>query len=127
MIKKFGISGINCEKPTNSCANNPCKNNGMCVSIPPNMFRCICSAGFYGQYCQDTVDPCSYQNCVRNFTGQILNVYGSPGTIRFDTYKACILNAWSSLNPSFELNPFNTVLTLESIQTALEFTDKINA
>ncbi|EEZ98818.2 protein crumbs [Tribolium castaneum] len=52
----------NCSIP-NICANNPCKNQGICTSWN-GYFNCSCSPGFTGQLCEIPVD--SQPNCNSN-------------------------------------------------------------
>ncbi|XP_029282995.1 coagulation factor VIIi [Cottoperca gobio] len=46
------------------CLVNPCRNNGSCVYMDTS-YRCYCSEGFEGQYCQTVIEDllkCLYQN-----------------------------------------------------------------
>ncbi|KAK5847412.1 hypothetical protein PBY51_016540 [Eleginops maclovinus] len=46
------------------CLENPCRNNGTCVFMDTS-YKCYCSEGFEGQYCQTVIEDalkCLYQN-----------------------------------------------------------------
>ncbi|CAH0559053.1 unnamed protein product [Brassicogethes aeneus] len=44
------------------CANNPCKNGGVCTSHL-GIFNCTCQPGFAGKVCQINVDECGSMPC----------------------------------------------------------------
>ncbi|XP_073249943.1 uncharacterized protein [Porites lutea] len=44
----------------NKCANNRCENNATCqTGFTDKGFRCLCTAGFEGNYCEIDVDECA--------------------------------------------------------------------
>ncbi|XP_067277926.1 hyaluronan-binding protein 2-like [Pseudorasbora parva] len=57
-----------CKTPA-PCAPNPCQNNGRCVSDEED-FKCVCQAGFRGQYCQVDPNDC-YEGDGQSYRGKV--------------------------------------------------------
>uniref|UniRef100_A0AC34QVJ9 Notch n=2 Tax=Panagrolaimus sp. JU765 TaxID=591449 RepID=A0AC34QVJ9_9BILA len=56
-----GYSGFYCEKPINSCDENPC-NNGKCLTTADGL-KCECKPGFTGVNCEIDIDDCRGNPC----------------------------------------------------------------
>ncbi|XP_028409030.1 fibropellin-1-like isoform X2 [Dendronephthya gigantea] len=41
----------------------PCRNDGKCVKISKNEFKCVCSEEYEGVYCEKMVSPCAPNPC----------------------------------------------------------------
>lgn len=72
---KPGWGGQDCEMLAGSCAGNPCKGIGQCISDPafPNFYRCNCFSGYEnnvadlnvenaGKFCSKMIDMCTGSN-----------------------------------------------------------------
>jgi hypothetical protein len=70
-----GFTGVNCEISLNdSCASNPCMNNGICtVNSNTGGFTCTCPGGFTGLFCENSSpsNPCSSSPCGVSGTCQV--------------------------------------------------------
>ncbi len=51
-----------CDSPINSCAINPCQNNGLCLPTSTG-YQCQCSSSYTGSLCQTALNPCGYSPC----------------------------------------------------------------
>ncbi len=51
-----------CESSINTCAINPCQNNGLCLPTSTG-YQCQCSTSYTGSLCQTPVNPCGYSPC----------------------------------------------------------------
>ncbi|XP_059379365.1 protein crumbs homolog 2b [Carassius carassius] len=49
---------------SSSCLSDPCLNNGTCTDLF-NLLSCECGPGWTGERCQENVDECDRQPCVR--------------------------------------------------------------
>lgn len=49
---------------SSSCLSDPCLNNGTCTDLF-NLLSCACGPGWTGERCQENVDECGWQPCVR--------------------------------------------------------------
>uniref|UniRef100_A0A1B6EBE4 Cubilin n=1 Tax=Clastoptera arizonana TaxID=38151 RepID=A0A1B6EBE4_9HEMI len=61
----YGRNGCTPTALANSpCLNIECKNEGVCLAQSSNSFKCVCTAGFGGVYCEDLlVNPCLENPC----------------------------------------------------------------
>ncbi|KAL9973368.1 hypothetical protein ACROYT_G019819 [Oculina patagonica] len=52
----------------NRCSSSPCPNNATCLSLTPEIFQCLCPAGFTGTYCETDINECqtNQYNCPLN-------------------------------------------------------------
>ncbi|VDM35149.1 unnamed protein product [Hydatigera taeniaeformis] len=59
-----GFRGKHCEHKIRYCVDeNPCQNDGVCVSEKPTGFKCICPEGWGGNDCSKNLDDCEYNKC----------------------------------------------------------------
>lgn len=49
-----------------ACQSFPCKNAGSCVDTGNNKFKCLCSSGYTGEFCEQVVDHCVSNPCKNN-------------------------------------------------------------
>lgn len=47
------------------CYTSPCQNGGFCETLPDRQFRCKCTPGYHGDWCEHKIDAC-YGNPCRN-------------------------------------------------------------
>lgn len=45
------------------CSSSPCLYGGTCVDLLNGNYECQCPEGFYGDYCEKSVDPCDSNPC----------------------------------------------------------------
>eukprot|EP01084_Bolivina_argentea_P074430 135030_1 len=64
------ISSILVTIHSQSCDPNPCKNDGICLSliICPDVYECDCPDGWIGQNCEIYDDPCNPNPCLNGGT-----------------------------------------------------------
>ncbi|XP_077875942.1 protein eyes shut homolog isoform X3 [Ictidomys tridecemlineatus] len=55
--------GTFCEKETNECKKNPCKNNSTCTDLYKS-YRCECASGWTGQNCSEEINECDSDPCM---------------------------------------------------------------
>ncbi|XP_069105610.1 fibropellin-1-like [Argopecten irradians] len=97
------------------CANQPCKNGGVC-SVSGDSFQCACQSGFTGSTCETVVKPCDAKPCQNN--GQCLNkvsgsnqytcvcVDGYKGTNCETIDKQCAAGQWKCADGQCIANEF---------------------
>jgi hypothetical protein len=51
-----------CEISMNTCTNNPCHNNGLCLQTLTG-YQCQCSNYYTGSLCDISLNPCDYSPC----------------------------------------------------------------
>lgn len=62
-----GFSGEFCEKTTDLCSSNPCRNRGQCILTKnTNEFTCRCYPAFTGKFCETFFDPCEGTSLCKN-------------------------------------------------------------
>lgn len=59
-----GVGPNGCVVSTQSCANNPCRNNALCTISESNQVRCICPPQFSGQFCDKPSNSCASNPCM---------------------------------------------------------------
>ena len=47
MLYISDYAGDACDLAKDWCLQNPCKNNGECVTVSPRGFRCVCPPGLF--------------------------------------------------------------------------------
>nr|ADU54210.1 Delta5 [Amphimedon queenslandica] len=65
---QVGYMGMNCEVNIDSCAPQPCLNNGTCINEDPGNYSCICLAGWTGKSCHFSIEYCESNPCINNGT-----------------------------------------------------------
>lgn len=53
-----GYEGLRCETNIDDCVDNKCSNNATCVDLV-QAYRCECTPGFMGEYCQEKIPFCT--------------------------------------------------------------------
>ena len=62
-----GYEGTDCERNTNECSGDPCKNGARCEDKLAR-FECHCVDGYTGNLCQYDVDECASTPCQNGAT-----------------------------------------------------------
>ncbi|XP_053393488.1 uncharacterized protein LOC123564875 isoform X1 [Mercenaria mercenaria] len=57
------FQGKSCEIVKDWCAENPCKNEGICKPVNPVGYECECMPGYSGPVCETAADPCKSDPC----------------------------------------------------------------
>uniref|UniRef100_A0A0N4ZTI2 Neurogenic locus Notch protein n=1 Tax=Parastrongyloides trichosuri TaxID=131310 RepID=A0A0N4ZTI2_PARTI len=81
---KESFEGTLCDVKSDSCTNNKCSENSICVS-EDDQYVCHCNNGWYGEFCDIDVDECQFEPCKNN--GTCVNLPGE--------YKCECLNGFS--------------------------------
>jgi len=67
-------TGRTCGEYIDYCANNQCRNNGICVpDVVNGNYTCNCLNGYYGEYCQDEINECNITTGLNQYTSPCLN------------------------------------------------------
>ncbi|PIO57910.1 EGF-like domain protein, partial [Teladorsagia circumcincta] len=45
------------------CSDATCNNGGTCEADADGGIKCLCKAGFFGQFCEERVNPCEKRPC----------------------------------------------------------------
>ena len=61
------FAGDRCERNTNDCTPDVCKNSGTCHD-GMNTFTCQCQPGFTGKTCETNINECTSNPCVNGGT-----------------------------------------------------------
>ncbi len=94
-----GHSGLLC-KPKVTCADNPCRNNGICTYFESNgviEYRCKCSGLYSGAQCQILRGRCASNPCKNG--GECISVSGNSG------YRCKCSSRYSGQNCEFDNDP----------------------
>uniref|UniRef100_A0A1I7YNA8 Slit homolog 2 protein-like n=1 Tax=Steinernema glaseri TaxID=37863 RepID=A0A1I7YNA8_9BILA len=51
-----------------ACLKYPCRNKGVCESLPGLQYKCRCPAGYHGHKCEHEIDACYGDPCLNNAT-----------------------------------------------------------
>jgi agrin len=55
------------------CKASPCANEGKCVLITPETYRCECGPHYVGEFCEKPIEPCRSNPCKHGSTCKPLN------------------------------------------------------
>ena len=57
-----GTAGDNCNEVVSKCHSN-CNNNGKCIDLSDQKYKCVCEDSYTGEFCETRVEPCYPNPC----------------------------------------------------------------
>ena len=100
--------GGNCTMDVDECSSTPCQNNATCIEsssglggVPPDMYVCVCAAGWSGENCGVDVDECASAPCQNGATCVESSV---ASTVAVDSYTCLCSAGWTGGNCTVDVD-----------------------
>ena len=58
-----GTGGRHCDQVVKRCTTTTCATHATCVDLPEHKYKCVCDAGYTGEFCETKIDFCAAKPC----------------------------------------------------------------